>query len=91
MREGARQARLLRLRRIEGQVRGLSRMIDERRACAEILTQLRAVRAALKRVEDQVLREHVERCVRHAFSAGTGSAQRAEVEELLALLGRFSS
>ncbi len=81
---------LQRLRRIEGQVRGLVRMVDERRYCVEILTQLRAVRAALKRVEDSVLREHVEHCVAQAIRTGSAAGQREKVDELLAVLGRFS-
>ena len=52
-----------RLNRIEGQVRGLVRMVEEKRYCVDILTQIRAARAALRRVEEAVLREHVEHCV----------------------------
>src|SRR5262249_11752275 len=55
-----------RLSRIEGQVRGLSRMVDEDRYCIDIVTQISAVRAALRRVEEEVLRDHVAHCVEHA-------------------------
>jgi len=81
---------LARLRRIEGQVRGILRMVEEERYCVDILTQLRAVRAALKRVEDSVLREHVEHCVAQALRSGSAAEQRGKVDELLEVLGRFS-
>jgi DNA-binding FrmR family transcriptional regulator len=81
---------LARLRRIEGQVRGLARMVEEERYCVELLTQLRAARAALKRVEDAVLREHVEHCVAEAIRSGDAARQREKVDELLDVVGRFS-
>ena len=81
---------LARLRRIEGQVRGILRMVEDERYCVDILTQLRAVRAALKRVEDSVLREHVEHCVAQAIRSGDPAEQRGKVDELLEVLGRFS-
>ena len=83
-------SQLLRLRKIEGQVRGISRMVEEERYCVDILTQLRAARAALKRVEDAIVREHVEHCVAQAVRAATGTEQRAKLDELLDVLGRFS-
>jgi DNA-binding FrmR family transcriptional regulator len=81
---------LPRLRKIEGQVRGLVRMVEEKRYCVDLLTQLRAVRAALKRVEEGVLREHVEHCVAEAIRGGDKAQQQAKVEELLQVLGRYS-
>jgi DNA-binding FrmR family transcriptional regulator len=81
---------LQRLRRIEGQVRGLVRMVEEERYCVDILTQLRAARAALKRVEESVLRDHVEHCVAQAIRSGDPGEQRAKVDELVGVLGRFS-
>lgn len=80
---------LQRLRRIEGQVRGLVRMVEEKRYCVDILTQLRAARAALRRVEEGVLREHVEHCVAEALREGDHREQREKVDELLAVLSRF--
>jgi DNA-binding FrmR family transcriptional regulator len=80
---------LQRLRRIEGQVRGLLRMVEDERYCVEILTQLRAVRAALRRVEDSVLREHVEHCVTQAIRSGKAAEQRGKIDELVSVLGRF--
>jgi DNA-binding FrmR family transcriptional regulator len=75
-----------RLGRIEGQVRGISRMIDEDRYCIDVLTQLRAARAALRRVEDAVLSDHVEHCVEGAIRSGDAGEQRRKVAELLDLL-----
>jgi DNA-binding FrmR family transcriptional regulator len=75
-----------RLGRIEGQVRGIGRMIDEDRYCIDVLTQLRAVRAALRRVEDLVLGDHVAHCVEGAIASGDGAEQRRKVQELLDVL-----
>lgn len=79
-----------RLRRIEGQVGGLVRMVEEERYCVDILTQLRAVRAALRRVEEAVLREHVEHCVAQAIRSGDADEQKVKVDELLDVVGRFT-
>lgn len=81
---------LQRLKKIEGQVRGVVRMVEAERYCVDILTQLRAARAALRRVEDSVLREHVEHCVAQAIRSGHAAEQREKVEELLGVLSRFS-
>ena len=77
-----------RLNRIEGQVRGLSRMVDEDRYCIDIVTQISAVRAALRRVEEEVLRQHVAHCVEHAIASGDADEQRQKVTELIAVLAR---
>ena len=77
-----------RLGRIEGQERGIGRMIDEDRYCIDVLTQLRAVRAALRRVEDLVLGDHVAHCVEGAIASGDGAEQRRKVQELLEVLTR---
>ncbi len=81
---------LERLRRIEGQLGGLVRMVEEERYCVDILTQIRAARAALRRVEEAVLREHVEHCVAQAIRSGDAAQQKAKVDELLDVVGRFS-
>ena len=77
-----------RLSRIEGQVRGLSRMVDEDRYCIDIVTQISAVRAALRRVEEEILRDHVAHCVEHAISSGSKSDQREKIAELMAVISR---
>src|SRR5688572_12028547 len=63
-------SRLKRLSRIEGQVRGLGRMVEEDRYCIDIVTQIAAVQAALRRVEEDVLRDHISHCVAHALASG---------------------
>lgn len=77
-----------RLSRIEGQVRGLSKMVDEDRYCIDIVTQVSAVRAALRRVEEEVLRDHVAHCVEQAITSGDKSDQRKKIAELMAVVGR---
>ena len=77
-----------RLGRIEGQVRGLSKMVDEDRYCIDIVTQISAVRAALRRVEEEVLRDHVAHCVEHAIASGDKADQRRKVAELMDVIGR---
>jgi CsoR family transcriptional regulator, copper-sensing transcriptional repressor len=77
-----------RLSRIEGQVRGLSKMVEEDRYCIDIVTQIAAVRAALRRVEEEVLRDHVAHCVEHAIASGDKADQRQKITELMAVIGR---
>jgi DNA-binding FrmR family transcriptional regulator len=77
-----------RLGRIEGQVRGLSKMVDEDRYCIDIVTQISAVRAALRRVEEEILRDHVAHCVEHAIASGNKTDQREKIAELMAVIGR---
>lgn len=90
MHEVTKKTVLGRLKRIEGQVGGLMRMIDEDRYCVDVLTQINAVRAALHKVEEQVLRDHVSLCVAGAFSSGDVVDQRQKVEELIATVGRMT-
>jgi DNA-binding FrmR family transcriptional regulator len=77
-----------RLSRIEGQVRGIARMVDEDRYCIDVVTQIAAVRAALRRLEEEVLRDHVSHCVEHAISSGNKAEQRKKIEELMAVVSR---
>jgi CsoR family transcriptional regulator, copper-sensing transcriptional repressor len=77
-----------RLNRIEGQVRGLSRMIEEDRYCIDIVTQISAVQAALARVEEQILREHIHHCVKHAMNSGSKADQDQKIEELMIVISR---
>jgi DNA-binding FrmR family transcriptional regulator len=79
---------LNRLSRIEGQVRGLSKMIEEDRYCLDVLTQIRAVRAALVRVETNLLKDHLNHCIEDAIVSGDVSEQRKKAAELIELLGR---
>jgi len=79
---------LKRLGRIEGQVRGVARMMTDDRYCIDILTQLSAIRAALRRVEDEVLKDHVAHCVEHAIASGDAHEQRQKVAELMEVFAR---
>ena len=77
-----------RLGRIEGQVRGLSQNGREDRYCIDIVTQISAVRAALRGVEEEVLRDHVSHCVEHAIASGNKADQREKIAELMDVIGR---
>ena len=88
MRDAIKTSAKKRLIRIEGQVRGLFRMVEDDRYCIDIVTQIAAVRAALRRLEEEILRDHVGHCVEHAISAGNKSDQRQKIEELMAVVSR---
>jgi CsoR family transcriptional regulator, copper-sensing transcriptional repressor len=88
MRPYAKSACIKRLGRIEGQVRGLARMVADDRYCIDVVTQLAAVRGALRRVEEEVLRDHVAHCVDHAINSGNKGDQRRKIAELMTVLGR---
>jgi CsoR family transcriptional regulator, copper-sensing transcriptional repressor len=90
MHDATKTAVTARLRRIEGQVGGLLRMVDEDRYCVDVLTQINAVRAALHKVEEQILHDHVSHCVAGAFASGDMVEQRHKVEELVATIGRMT-
>jgi CsoR family transcriptional regulator, copper-sensing transcriptional repressor len=90
MRSDVKSSVLKRLGRIEGQVRGLSRMVEDDRYCIDVITQIAAVRAALRSVEEEVLKDHVAHCVEHAIASGNKADQRAKVAELIEVLGRAS-
>ena len=88
MEANAKGSVLKRLLRIEGQVRGLARMVEEDRYCIDLVTQISAVRAALRRVEEEILRDHVAHCVENAIASGNKTEQRRQVAELMDVLGR---
>ena len=88
MRNDIKKACAKRLNRIEGQVRGIARMVEDDRYCIDIVTQIAAVRAALRRLEEEVLRDHVAHCVEHAIAAGSKADQRQKVAELMDVIGR---
>jgi CsoR family transcriptional regulator, copper-sensing transcriptional repressor len=84
----AKSSVLKRLKRIEGQVRGLSRMVADDRYCIDIVTQLSAARAALRRAEEEILADHVAHCVEHAIASGNKKDQRHKIGELIDVLSR---
>jgi CsoR family transcriptional regulator, copper-sensing transcriptional repressor len=79
---------LKRLNRIEGQIRGISRMVDEDRYCIDIITQIAAVRAALQRAEEEILEDHVSHCVEHAIASGDKEEQRRKIAEMMEVMRR---
>ena len=84
------QALRRRLHRIEGQVRGIERMVDDDRYCIDILTQVGAVRTALESLALQLLDDHVNHCVSDALAAGDAEAASAKSRELIAAVQRFA-
>jgi CsoR family transcriptional regulator, copper-sensing transcriptional repressor len=88
MRKDIKASCLKRLQRIEGQVRGLARMVEDDRYCIDIVTQVAAVRAALRRAEEEILRDHVAHCVEGAIAAGDKADQRRKIAELMDVVGR---
>jgi DNA-binding FrmR family transcriptional regulator len=79
-----------RLHRIEGQVRGIERMVDEDRYCIDVLTQISAVNTALESLAFKILDEHVRHCVAGALTSGDEDAAQDKTEELLAAVHRYS-
>ena len=88
MRNDIKASALKRLKRIEGQVRGLGRMVEDDRYCIDIVTQISAVRAALRRAEEEILRDHVAHCVEGAIASGNQDQQRRKIAELMDVIGR---
>jgi DNA-binding FrmR family transcriptional regulator len=86
LRQDKRPKLLNRLKRIEGQVRGIARMVEEERYCIDVMTQLRAVRAALSRVESELLKSHLDHCIESAIVSGDQTEQRKKAAELIELL-----
>lgn len=82
---------LNRLNRVEGQVRGIARMVEQDRYCLDILTQLHAVRAALRRVESEVLKVHLEHCVTGAMVSGDAADRDQKTAELVDLIDKLRS
>jgi DNA-binding FrmR family transcriptional regulator len=78
-----------RLNRIAGQVAGLSRMVEEGRYCVDILTQMQAVKSALAKAEDLILKDHAAHCVADAMKSGDPTLQSQKFEELVELIGKF--
>jgi CsoR family transcriptional regulator, copper-sensing transcriptional repressor len=90
MNKNSKVSTLKRLNRIEGQVRGLARMVEDDRYCIDIVTQIAAIRAALRRAEEEILRDHVAHCVAHAIASGDKADQRRKVAELMDVMERVS-
>ena len=83
------EATIKRLNRIEGQVRGIVRMLEEDRYCIDVLHQMQAVKAALARAESEILKEHAATCVNDAITSGDVDEQQKKVEELVDLFDKL--
>ena len=85
MAKGAVDQKINRLRRIEGQVRGIAQMIADDRYCIDILHQVQAVKSALAKVESQILKDHATCCVSEAIATGDAAEQKEKFDELIDL------
>lgn len=83
-----RKAKINRLNRIAGQVKGLAQMVEDGRYCIDILTQIQAVKSALAKVESEVLKDHAATCVSEAIASGDETEQRTKFNELIELMER---
>lgn len=78
-----------RLKRIEGQVRGVGLMVDDGRYCIDILNQTRAISAAIKKVEDIILKGHLESCVKESFLSRDIDDQNKKIDEVINLISKY--
>lgn len=83
------QDEIVPLKRVEGQIRGIQKMIDEKRYCIDILTQLSSVVGAIKRVEKNILSRHLKGCVQGSFLKGAREDKEAKMNEVIELLQNF--
>jgi DNA-binding FrmR family transcriptional regulator len=87
--EETKRKALARLNRIEGQVQGVQRMVEEGKYCVDILLQISAVQGALEQVRKILLGRHIESCVAEAMASGRGADRRKKIEELLDVFSRY--
>ncbi len=85
---GVNESALLRMKSVEGQVKGIQRMIEDERYCVDIVDQISAVRAALAKVSEEVLRRHIETCVADEFRSGSPTEQGRVIDELVDIIAR---
>ena len=83
------EAELVRLRRIEGQIRGIQKMIEEKRYCVDILTQISSIVGAIKSVEENILERHLKGCVNQSFTKGSKEDKTKKVDEVIGVLKKF--
>jgi DNA-binding FrmR family transcriptional regulator len=83
------EAELVRLRRIEGQIRGIQKMIEEKRYCVDILTQISSIVGAIKGVEENILERHLKGCVNQSFTEGSKEDKTKKVDEVIGVLKKF--
>lgn len=83
------EAELVRLKRIEGQIRGVQKMIEEKRYCVDILTQISSIVGAIKGVEENILERHLKGCVNHSFTKGSKENRGQKIDEVIEVLRKF--
>lgn len=91
MQSETKKACATRLKRMEGQIRGVMKMMEEDRYCIDVITQLQAIIAAARKVEDEILKDHLSHCVEHAIQSGDRKIQRQKIAELVSTLSRTRS
>lgn len=88
MEKAVSQKVLKNLNRVEGQVRGIAQMVEADRYCIDVVTQIEAARAALARIESDLLRQHLSHCVHHAIKSKNAAEQEKVIEELVGIFRR---
>lgn len=83
------QEQLVFLKKIEGQIRGIQKMIGEKRYCVDIMTQIHSVIGALHRVENEIFRKHIDGCVVNALRGKSEKEKQAKIDEVIKLISRF--
>ena len=78
-----------RLNRIEGQIRGIRRMVEEDRYCMDILAQTRSIASALRSVEDIIMENHLNTCVKHAFESSDPREKQEKIDEVMTLFSQY--
>ncbi len=80
---------LVRLKKVEGQVRGIQTMIQERRYCMDLLSQIRAVTGAMRKIESGILESHLQHCVNDAISSKSKKEAEVKIKEIIRLFEKF--
>ncbi len=80
---------LIALKRIEGQVKGIQKMIEEKRYCVDIITQIHSIIGALYRVENNIFKKHIEGCVVRSLKGKSDSDKEKKIDEIIELISRF--
>ncbi len=88
--EETKRKALTRLNRIEGQVQGVQRMVEEEKYCVDILTQISAIQGALEQVRKILLGRHIESCVTEAVASGRQGDRQKKIDELLDVFSRYA-
>ncbi len=81
---------LARLRRIEGQVQGVQRMVEEEKYCVDVMLQISAIQGALEQVSKMLMHRHIESCVMDSMKAGSDQERAKKIEELIEVFSRYS-